>query len=75
MLRLLTPEELSEMLGVSIHTIYQWTCKRQVPFIKVGKLVRFPYDDVISWLDSNRVSPKSRLIERIKRDGQSLQEK
>ncbi|HWN99257.1 MAG TPA: helix-turn-helix domain-containing protein [Blastocatellia bacterium] len=75
MLRLLTPEELSDMLGVSIHTVYQWTCKRQVPFIKVGKLVRFPYDEVLAWLEANKVMPQSKLMERLKSDGQSLPKK
>jgi excisionase family DNA binding protein len=58
MVRLLTPEELGDILGVSIHTIYQWTCNRQVPFIKIGKLIRFPEDKILAWLEDKKVEPQ-----------------
>ena len=55
---LLTPEELSEVLGISVHTIYSKTSRRNrehtkvelPPFIKIGKLVRFPWQDFLEWL-------------------------
>ena len=55
---LLTPEELGEVLGISVHTIYSKTSRRNrehtkvelPPFIKIGKLVRFPWQDFLEWL-------------------------
>jgi len=75
MVKLLTPEELGDMLGVSIHTIYQWTCKRQVPFIKIGKLIRFPESEILAWLESNRIEPQSKLIGRLRGNGKNLSKK
>ena len=56
----LTPEDLAELLGVSVWTIYAKTSKRNrehtridlPPFFRMGKLVRFWRKDLISWLES-----------------------
>lgn len=45
---LLTPLELSRTLKVSLHTIYYWVSRKEVPFFKVGKHLRFRLDDVLS---------------------------
>ncbi|MDA2935358.1 helix-turn-helix domain-containing protein [Acidobacteria bacterium AH-259-D05] len=55
-----TPEDLAELLNVSVWTIYAKTSKRNrkhsnfdLPkFFKLGKLVRFHRDDVVRWLES-----------------------
>ena len=56
----LTPEDLAELLGISVWTIYARTSKRKrpqgkvdlPPFFRIGKLVRFYRKDLIFWLDS-----------------------
>jgi predicted DNA-binding transcriptional regulator AlpA len=56
----LTPEDLAEMLGISVWTIYAKTSKRNrehcavdlPPFFRMGKLIRFYRKDLISWLES-----------------------
>ncbi len=58
--RVLTPDDLAEELGISIHSIYQKTSKKnrqntnlQLPkFFYIGKLIRFYREDVIDWLES-----------------------
>jgi excisionase family DNA binding protein len=45
------------MLGVEQSTIYAWTHRKTIPFIKLGKLVRFRLSDVESWLQSQMVNP------------------
>jgi excisionase family DNA binding protein len=72
MVRLLTPEELGNVLGVSVHTIYQWTSKRQIPFMKVGKLIRFSEMEIQKWLEANKLETHSRLLERLKTSGTNL---
>ena len=55
---LLTPKDLSRMLGISIWTVYAATSKRNrthtkvrvPPWIKIGRLVRWRPDDVEVWL-------------------------
>jgi excisionase family DNA binding protein len=50
---LLTEEEVSERLHVSLATIRRWRLERRGPkFIKVGALVRYQPEDLEEWLAS-----------------------
>ncbi len=50
--RLLTPEQISDLLGVKLSTIYQWTHIKYIPHVKLGRFVRFKEQEIIQWLDS-----------------------
>lgn len=51
---LLSPQDLSDLCGVPIGTVYQWNYRRVGPrAIKVGKHVRYRPADVEAWLESN----------------------
>ncbi|MBL7130902.1 MAG: helix-turn-helix domain-containing protein, partial [Candidatus Omnitrophica bacterium] len=41
MVKMLNPEQVSDMLKIKVSTIYQWTHQRFIPHIKVGRFVRF----------------------------------
>jgi excisionase family DNA binding protein len=43
---LLTVEQISKWLGVSKRTIANLTARRKIPFVKVGRCVRFKLRDV-----------------------------
>jgi excisionase family DNA binding protein len=46
-----TPETLATYLGVSLSTIYSWNSSGYgPPFMKLGNLVRYTYEDVELWL-------------------------
>lgn len=46
-----TPETLATYLGVSLSTIYSWNSSGYgPPFVKLGNLVRYTYEDVELWL-------------------------
>ncbi|MGD8535282.1 MAG: helix-turn-helix domain-containing protein [Candidatus Aminicenantes bacterium] len=62
MIKLLTPEELSQILHVKISTIYQWTHMGTIPFVKIGKLIRFKEDDVKEWIDKREIKDKNRYL-------------
>jgi predicted DNA-binding transcriptional regulator AlpA len=62
----LTPEDLAELLGISVWTIYARTskCNRNQtkidlpPFFRMGKLIRFWRRDLVSWLENrNKIDP------------------
>jgi excisionase family DNA binding protein len=55
MTKLLSPQELSVALNISIETVYAWTSQKRIPYIKMGRLVRFNADEVNKWLDRQRV--------------------
>ncbi len=39
--KLLTYKEAAEILGLSDQTLRQWVCEGRIPFIKLGRAVRF----------------------------------
>lgn len=47
---LLTVPEMADQLGVSVHTVYSWVAQRRLPFLKVGRLLRFDARAIESWL-------------------------
>lgn len=49
--QLLTIKQLSKYLSVSVPTIRDWVYKRQIPFAKLGRLVRFDPLDIRKWLN------------------------
>jgi excisionase family DNA binding protein len=61
--RLMTAKQVSELLEVRPSTVYQWVHVGLIPFVKIGKCVRFKKDELFRWIDKNhrreRVSFKS----------------
>ncbi len=48
--KLLSVGELAERLGVSVTTIYTWTCRGRLPHVKVGRRVLFDPRAIEAWL-------------------------
>jgi excisionase family DNA binding protein len=59
--KLLTIDELAEVLTVKKSTIYQWVHLGLIPHIKVGRLLRFREEDIQKWLISRKVEPSARF--------------
>ncbi len=51
---LLSPSEAATYIGVSENTLSVWRCvgRYAIPFIKVGRLVRYRMSDLEAWLES-----------------------
>jgi len=45
---LLTLKELADRLKVPVKTIYHWVHRREVPYLKVGRHLRFDEDAVLA---------------------------
>jgi hypothetical protein len=68
--KFLTPEEVSERYrgGVSVGTLRNWRAMKIGPsFVKIGKAVLYPIDELEAWDERNRVSCRasSRFTERV----------
>lgn len=68
--KFLTPEEVAERYrgGISVGTLRNWRAMRLGPsFMKVGKAVLYPLDDLDAWDERNRVQCRAskRLIEQV----------
>ena len=57
--RLLTPSEVSKLLGVDIETLNIWRATRRynLAYVKVGRLVRYRMADVQGFIQSNLIRP------------------
>lgn len=53
--RFLGIKELAEYLGIAEGTAYVWVCHRKIPYVKVGRLVKFDLQKIEKWLDENTV--------------------
>jgi excisionase family DNA binding protein len=54
---LLTTEEVAQILGIRPQSLAVWRLhKRELPFIHVGRLVRYKKKDVEAWLDRQTVA-------------------
>ncbi len=51
---LLSPFETANYIGVSENTLSVWRCvgRYDIPYIKVGRLVRYRRSDLDTWLES-----------------------
>jgi excisionase family DNA binding protein len=56
---LLTIDQLVERLGTSTRHVRRLIAERRIPYLKVGKLVRFDPDEVNRWFDNSRVALRS----------------
>ncbi len=45
-----TKRELAEFLNVGVKTIDKWVCSKSIPFLKLGRSVRFRRREVELWL-------------------------
>ena len=47
---LLDTNEASGYLGIKKNTLYEWIIQKKIPYIKVGRLVKFRREDLEAWL-------------------------
>lgn len=52
---LMTPEHAAHTLSVSIRTLAAWRSsgRHDLPYVKLGRLVRYRTSDIADWLQSN----------------------
>jgi len=56
--QLLTNEQAAQFLGVSAGTLPIWRCKRKyaLPFVRVGRLIRYERSALQSWIEKRTES-------------------
>ena len=53
-------KELAEYLGIKTDTLYSWIYQRKIPYVKVGRLVKFDSIQIDEWLSKNSVQEYTR---------------
>ena len=52
--RLLKAEDVAELFGVRVPTVYSWARRGRIPHMKLGRLIRFRLDEL--WRFLNNIS-------------------
>jgi len=55
--KLLDIRSLAEWLGMGTSTLYHMMARREIPFIRVGRLARFEKTAIDKWLADRKVMP------------------
>lgn len=52
--KLLTPVQVSDILGITIQTLAVWRCdgRYELPYVKAGRLVRYRASDVDDFINA-----------------------
>jgi excisionase family DNA binding protein len=54
---LMNINDLSEYIQTPISSIYGMVEAKEIPFIRIGRLIRFRFNEIESWLESKKVNP------------------
>jgi len=54
---LMNIDELSQYLGMKKSSLYSMVERREIPFYKIGRLLRFQKEEVEMWLQERRQDP------------------
>lgn len=54
--KLLTKKEIAQFLNVSVKTIDKKVHLNEIPFYKIGRLVRFSKSEILAWAMENHSS-------------------
>jgi len=57
-------KELADYLGIAESTVYKKVEYRQIPFTKIGTLLRFPKWIIDRWLSEKTVRPEQSLFDQ-----------
>lgn len=57
--KLLNPQAASDFLGKPVGTLSNWRIRNYGPgYYKIGGSIRYAEDELLEWVEQNRVEPK-----------------
>jgi excisionase family DNA binding protein len=57
---LLTVQEVSQLTGLSVGTLYHWVSQRRIPFVRLSaRCIRFRRSDLEAWIGGMLQAPAS----------------
>ena len=60
--RLVSIKEAADYTSLSPHTIYAMVSQRRIPFVKMGRLVKFDVELLDKWIKQQTVMPMPKKI-------------
>lgn len=58
--RLMNTKEAATLIAVKPSTLRAWVLARKIPFVRVGRLVRFKQSDLLALIETNSVPVRER---------------
>ncbi len=59
---LMTVGEAAQFLSVSVSTLYGWAWQRRIPFVKMGRALRFERADLEKFVEANRHAARNEIL-------------
>jgi len=53
---LLNTEQTAQLLGIKAWTLRSWVSQRKIPYVKLGRLVRFDEEAIRAFVQENAVN-------------------
>ncbi|MFD7442133.1 excisionase family DNA-binding protein [Streptomyces sp. NPDC059909] len=63
--RLLTVDQVAELLGTTVRFPRRLIEERRITFVKVGRHVRIPERAVVAFIEANTVAPTTRRLRSV----------
>jgi excisionase family DNA binding protein len=63
--KLLTILEAAELLTIKVSRLRTAVFRKEIPFIKIGRLVRFKEEDLMDWVTANTHKVKKGFIDEL----------
>ncbi len=57
--KLLTAKQLSEILEVKPDTVYDWVSRGLIPYVKLGRIIRFNKNEIFRWVETRTIRPRA----------------
>lgn len=51
--------DLAQYLDLPKGTLYVWVCRRRIPYLKVGRLLRFDLREIDNWMKDKKIDELS----------------
>ena len=62
-----TPADLAEYLSVKESVIKYWVRNREIPFVRLGRQIRFDREDILDWIAAKGNTPRCVDLEELGR--------
>lgn len=56
--KLWTPKDLADYLSVKESVIKYWVRNHEIPYIRIGRQVRFDREDILEWISAKSNAPR-----------------
>ena len=56
--KLWTPRDLADYLSVKESVVRYWVRNREIPFVRIGRQIRFDREDILDWITAKGNTPR-----------------